>query len=138
MSVINRQASKPQPKLEKPSNKYLIAAEKNRLANVLGHLIDNAQQATQDNGVINVTVSSNGSMHIVDIKDNGHGMDADFIRNRLFKPFDTTKGNAGMGIGMYESRELIQQLGGDIRVQSEPGKGTTISLYIPFSAETEL
>ena len=58
-----------------------------------------------------------------------------FIRGRLFKPFDTTKGNAGMGIGMYESREFVQQLGGDIRVQSEVGKGSTISLHIPVSTE---
>ena len=62
-------------------------------------------------------------------------MDADFIRNRLFKPFDTTKGNAGMGIGMYESREFVRQLGGDIYVQSESGKGTTISLHIPSSEQ---
>ena len=73
-------------------------------------------------------------MHMIDIKDTGHGMDEDFIRNRLFKPFDTTKGNAGIGIGMYESREYLRQLGGDIFVQSEAGKGAIISLQIPADA----
>jgi signal transduction histidine kinase len=102
---------------------------------VLAHLIDNAQQATGEKGVVELTVASSASMHLVKIQDNGHGMDADFIRNRLFKPFDTTKGNAGMGIGMYESREFIRQLGGDIHVESEPGKGTTISLQLPSSRE---
>ena len=58
-------------------------------------------------------------------------MDEGFIRNRLFKPFDTTKGNAGMGIGMYESREFIRQLDGDISVQSKSGKGSILTLYIP-------
>jgi signal transduction histidine kinase len=71
------------------------------------------------------------NMYVIDIKDSGHGMDDEFIRGRLFKPFDTTKGNAGMGIGMYESQEFIRQLGGDIYVQSKPGKGSIISLHIP-------
>lgn len=135
--VGNRQGQFPQPQLKISSEKCFIAADKNRLVNVLAHLIDNAQQATEDEGSIDVTVSSNRTMHIVEIKDTGHGMDADFIRNRLFKPFDTTKGNAGMGIGMYESREFVQQLGGDIRVQSKAGEGTAISLHIPSSAEPE-
>ena len=60
-------------------------------------------------------------------------MDETFIRDRLFSAFDTTKGNAGMGIGMFESREFMRQSGGDIFVQSEPGKGTIISLQIPLS-----
>jgi putative PEP-CTERM system histidine kinase len=135
--VDNKQGKFPQPHLKLSSETCFVAAEKNRLANVLAHLIDNAQQATEDNGSIDVTVSTNETMHIVEIKDNGHGMDADFIRDRLFKPFDTTKGNAGMGIGMYESREFVQQFGGDIHVQSEVGKGSTISLHIPSSAEPE-
>jgi signal transduction histidine kinase len=113
-----------------------VVAEKGRLANVLGHLIDNAQQATgEEEGMIEITLASKGSVHIVEIRDNGHGMDADFMRDRLFKPFDTTKGNAGLGIGMYESREFVRHLGGEMHVQSEPGKGTTISLHLPSSAE---
>lgn len=135
--VDNKQGQYPQPKLELSKQTYFVAAEKNRLTNVLAHLIDNAQQATEDNGCIDVAVSTNKTMHIVEIKDNGHGMEADFIRSRLFKPFDTTKGNAGMGIGMYESREFVQQLGGDIHVQSMVGQGSTISLHIPVSAEPE-
>ncbi|MES0326849.1 MAG: XrtA/PEP-CTERM system histidine kinase PrsK [Gammaproteobacteria bacterium] len=136
-AVNNKQGQYPQPHLKLSSETYFVAAEKNRLANVLAHLIDNAQQATEDTGSIDVTVSSNETMHIVEIKDNGHGMNADFIRDRLFKPFDTTKGNAGMGIGMYESREFMQQLGGDILIQSKLGKGSTISLHIPKGAEPE-
>lgn len=79
-------------------------------------------------------ISNKQAMHIIEIKDSGHGMDDGFIRERLFKPFDTTKGNAGMGIGMYESRDFAQQLGGDIHVQSAVGKGSTISISIPAGA----
>jgi len=123
----------PAPQFKVLSESGMVYLEKQRFANVLAHLIENAQQATADDGEIIVTLSCTEKMHIIGIKDNGHGMDDDFIRNRLFKPFDTTKGNAGMGIGMYESREFIRQLGGDINVQSNLGKGSIITLHIPLS-----
>jgi len=131
----SKQGRSPQPRLEMSGAACFVVAEKDRLANVLAHLIDNAQQATGAEGTIKVTLTSQGLMHIVEIQDTGHGMDADFIRNRLFKPFDTTKGNAGMGIGMYESREFVRHLGGDVYVESEPGRGTTISLHLPSTLE---
>ena len=129
--IMKKQQQSPQPCLKLACSSCFVTAEKVRLANVLTHLIDNAQQATGEDGSIEVILTNNDSMLIIEIKDNGIGMDADFIRNRLFKPFDTTKGNAGMGIGMYESREFVRLLGGDIYVDSESGKGTTISLHIP-------
>ena len=131
--VENKQQQLPRPTLASNCTACFATVERDRLANVLAHLIENAQQATKDDGSIEVRLMNHDSMQIIEIKDNGIGMDADFIRKRLFKPFDTTKGNAGMGIGMYESREFIRQLGGDIHVQSEPGNGTTISLHIPAS-----
>jgi signal transduction histidine kinase len=72
----------------------------------------------------------------IEIEDNGIGMTDDFIRNRLFQPFETTKGNAGMGIGVYESREFIRNLGGDIEVVSVYNKGTTFTLKIPVREQT--
>jgi len=110
---------------------WLVALERGRLSNVLAHLIDNAQQASTQEGRITVELSAKESMYEIAITDDGHGMDENFIQHRLFKPFDTTKGNAGMGIGMYESREFIRQLGGDISVQSKLGKGSIICLLIP-------
>ena len=116
---------------ETSSETSMVSLEKGRLSNVLAHLIDNAQEASADDGAIILRLSNTENNHVIEIEDNGHGMDEDFIRNRLFKAFDTTKGNAGMGIGMYESREFIRQLGGDIFVQSKPGKGSIITLRIP-------
>ena len=129
--VISNRAQSPLPRLNIACSSCLIVAEKDRLANVLAHLLENAQQATAEDGVIEVTLRNEEAMQIIEIRDNGSGMDADFVRNRLFKPFDTTKGNAGMGIGMYESREFVRLLGGDISVESEPGKGTIVTLHIP-------
>ena len=59
-------------------------------------------------------------------------MSEEFVRRRLFKPFDTTKGTAGMGIGAYQAREVVRGLGGDITVASELGKGTTVRLVLPL------
>jgi putative PEP-CTERM system histidine kinase len=121
----------PVPLLQDVADNCLVTAEKERLKSVLTHLIENAQQATGADGALLLRVSRQDGSCVVEIEDDGEGMDREFIEQRLFKPFDTTKGNAGMGIGMYESREFIRQLGGEIRVSSEPGAGTLISLYIP-------
>jgi putative PEP-CTERM system histidine kinase len=136
--VSSKQLLLPRPQLQALSPGGTVTVEKGRLSNVLGHLIDNAQQATEQTGRIDVTVSSNGTMHVIEIKDSGYGMSADFIRDRLFKPFDTTKGNAGMGIGMHESRDFVRSIGGDIQVQSKPGKGSIISLQLPITASKDI
>ena len=133
--IDSRQQSLPQPTIKEACESCFAYVEKDRLTNVLAHLIDNAQQATDNDGTIDIGLMTRNSTVVLEIKDNGIGMDADFVRERLFKPFDTTKGNAGMGIGMYESREYIRHLGGDIDVQSAPGKGTTISLHIPVDQQ---
>jgi putative PEP-CTERM system histidine kinase len=135
--VASRQGSQPAPQLHVISETGLVPLEKGRLSNVLAHLIDNAQQATDDNGEVILTLSAIDDMRTIEIKDSGHGMSDEFIRDRLFKPFDTTKGNAGMGIGMHESREFIRQIGGDIFVQSEPGKGSIITLHIPLGSDDD-
>jgi signal transduction histidine kinase len=65
-------------------------------------------------------------------------MEEDFVRNRLFKPFDTTKGSRGMGIGAYQARSFIVSSGGLMQVSSKPGAGTTIDIRLPVgAAETE-
>lgn len=135
--VMNKQQKLPQPTLLTDCAHCYVTLEKERLTNVIAHLIDNAQQATSDDGVVTVEISSGDEAHVVKIVDNGVGMNADFVRDRLFKPFDTTKGNAGMGIGMYEGREFIRQLGGEIHVVTEPGNGTSIALHIPPSSPHE-
>jgi signal transduction histidine kinase len=58
-------------------------------------------------------------------------MTASFVQERLFRPFQTTK-TAGMGIGAYESFQYVQELGGQVKVESEEGRGTTITLLLPL------
>jgi len=63
-------------------------------------------------------------------------MDDNFIRDRLFRPFASTKGT-GMGIGAYESRAYVQELGGDIQVVSQPGQGTRFTIRLPLLSLNE-
>lgn len=109
-----------------------ILANRERLTAILGHLVQNAQDATPDDGEVRLRLSCQHGYALIDIIDTGCGMEKKFIAERLFKPFDTTKGNAGMGIGVYEAREYIVSQKGEVSVQSEPGKGTVFSVKYPL------
>ena len=110
-----------------------VHAQPDRLASVISHVITNAQQATQPDDTIAVGLNERDSRALIEIRDSGVGMSEEFIRRRLFKPFDTTKGSSGMGIGVYQAREVIRSLGGDITVVSRVGAGTTVSIVLPIA-----
>ncbi|RKF14404.1 PEP-CTERM system histidine kinase PrsK [Alginatibacterium sediminis] len=110
-----------------------IKVEASRFVSVIGHVIQNAQDACDKNGTVNVSSWKNDKFCGVIIKDNGTGMDAEFVEKRLFKPFDTTKGNAGMGIGAYDAKKLAEQHGGWVDVKSSIGEGTEFVLAIQIS-----
>jgi putative PEP-CTERM system histidine kinase len=108
-----------------------VRGDSERLALIIGHVIKNAQDATTPDGSVRVRLYLEGDKAIVQVADNGMGMDVGFIRERLFRPFDTTKGVTGMGIGAYEVREYVRANGGDVQVSSRPGHGTSIRLVFP-------
>ena len=68
---------------------------------------------------------------LIEVGDTGHGMTPEVVRERLFKPFQTTK-KAGMGIGAYESFQYVQELGGKITVDSELDRGTIVTVLLPL------
>lgn len=108
-----------------------------RVERVLGHVVQNAFDATPASGRVCLTLDAQGSQARVRVEDSGCGMSEDFIQNRLFKPFQTTKAS-GMGIGAHESYQYIQELGGKISVQSELNRGTTVTLLLPlFHAQAD-
>jgi putative PEP-CTERM system histidine kinase len=113
-----------------------VFGEKEKITAILGHLVQNAQEATDDNGLVRLELSKDDQQAIIKVIDNGHGMDNKFIAERLFKPFDTTKGNAGMGIGVYEARDYILKHSGQIAVESIPGEGTTFTIKLPLARQT--
>jgi len=102
-----------------------------RIERVIGHLVVNALDATDPQGEVWLVLDTAGDQARIVVGDTGHGMTPEFLRDRLFKPFQSTK-PTGMGIGAYESSQYIQELGGKISVVSEPQKGTEVTLLIPL------
>lgn len=106
------------------------AGHEDRLEHVIGHLVQNALDATSQGGSVTVKLHRDGAFALIDVKDTGTGMSSEFIRERLFRPFETTK-PAGMGIGVYESSQYVAGLGGQILVESEAGSGTRVRVMLP-------
>lgn len=102
-----------------------------RLERVVGHVVQNALDATPASGSVKLTLDRQGGQARIEVTDTGQGMTKEFIRERLFKPFQTTK-QAGMGIGAYESFQYVQELGGKIDVDSELGQGTRVTMLLPL------
>lgn len=122
----------PTPQLQ-PGPPAMVMANAERLSVVIEHILRNAQDATSATGSVTVSIRQDGREAELLVEDTGVGMDPDFIRNRLFRPFDSTKGAKGMGIGAYQVREYIRLLGGDVEVQSSPGQGTRFAVSLPLS-----
>jgi putative PEP-CTERM system histidine kinase len=134
--VRDAQVKKPVPVFECLATDIVIAADRDRLASVVGHIIRNAQEATPESGKVVVRLQKHNSQAVVEVEDTGCGMDEAFVHTRLFRPFQTTKGSSGMGIGIYEVREFVRALGGNIAVDSKPGAGTTFRIHLPYEASS--
>ena len=105
------------------------------LEQAVGHLLQNALDASSGEAVT-VRVADEGANVSIAIADKGVGMDGDFIRNRLFQPFASTK-PGGFGIGAFEARSLIAAMGGRISVDSRLGRGTTFTIILPAPTAAE-
>ena len=128
---------RPVPSLDCQARGIPLKANPDRFSAIMGHLIRNAQDATPDEGRITVRLFGLGERAVIEVQDTGSGMDKEFIRTRLFRPFDSTKGKSGMGIGVYEARDYVHKLGGDIEVISRVGEGTTFRIRLPISDVSE-
>lgn len=103
-----------------------------RIERVIGHLIQNALDATASSGKVLVESYRERDFAVVAVADTGIGMSPEFIRERLFKPFQSTK-ESGMGIGAYESSKYLSSIGGHITVESKPGSGTCVRAHLPVA-----
>jgi putative PEP-CTERM system histidine kinase len=110
--------------------KLATRGHEDRLERVLGHLVQNALDATPAEGRVWIEVQRYSGQVRITIGDTGMGMTEEFVQTRLFKPFSTTKGS-GMGVGSYESLQYIRELGGGLSVKSQPGQGTEITALLP-------
>jgi putative PEP-CTERM system histidine kinase len=122
----------PIPVLNCQAEEVKITADRDRMIANMGHLIQNAQDATEESGRITIRLKKKSHFAILEVEDNGCGMDANFIHDRLFQPFESTKGT--MGIGVFQVREYVNKLGGEFDVESTPGEGTVFRLILPISS----
>lgn len=126
----------PPLELETSLSHCMIHADRMKLSGILRNLLQNAQDATQNiGGFVKLELTADQHYAVIKIIDNGIGMEPQFIAERLFKPFDTTKGNAGMGIGAYEAKDYINKIAGRLSVESQLGKGTTFTILLPLAEQ---
>lgn len=136
--VVARNSQRaPAPELTVDAQGMKVDAPAETLTMVLGHLVRNAQDATAADGTVTLNVGRDADTAIISIRDTGSGMSADFIRDRLFRPFDTTKGTKGMGIGVYQARDFLRAMGGQLTVESTLGEGSTFVARLPLSAPSD-
>jgi signal transduction histidine kinase len=105
------------------------AVDSAALEQAVGHLLQNAVEASPKNQPVSVRVERHGDEIAIAISDSGHGMDSEFIRNRLFQPFASTKAS-GFGIGAFEAQSLVSAMGGRISVESRPGEGSQFTIHV--------
>ena len=102
-----------------------------QLEHVIGHLVQNALDATDGRGKVTVRLRRDDDAAVIEVTDSGVGMTQEFVRDRLFKPFQTTKAT-GMGVGVYESAQYVTERGGRILVDSTPDVGTRVRVVLPL------
>lgn len=110
-----------------------IAGQQHMVEQVLTHLVQNAVDASGPEQPVFVSIAGDGRDGRIEIVDSGHGMSPEFVRNRLFKPFDSSK-PGGFGIGAYEARELVRAMHGRLDVESREGIGTRFIIRLPLAS----
>ena len=125
-----KRGQEPVPELQLEAS-LIASGHEDRIERVIGHLVQNAIEATDKNGRVWIRLERYGDKAMVEVGDTGRGMSTEFVRDRLFKPFQTTK-QSGMGIGAYESFQYVQELGGTILVDSTLGAGTRMRVLLPL------
>ena len=99
---------------------------------VTTNLIFNAREAVPAaSGQVRIQTLQQPGWAVLAVSDNGCGMSQEFLGRSLFRPFQTTKKN-GLGIGMFQSKMIVEAHKGKIEVESEPGKGTTFRVFLPL------
>jgi putative PEP-CTERM system histidine kinase len=132
MQVVSEcENARPAPRARVGGGPVWVRADRDRLFMALTHAVRNSQDATPDDGSITVDLTKSDGIASIEIVDTGRGMDEEFIRERLFKPFDSTKGTQGVGIGAYQIRETVRSVGGEVAVDSSASVGTKMSIRIP-------
>jgi putative PEP-CTERM system histidine kinase len=109
-----------------------VPLDREQIFKVITNLMFNAREAVagKDHGRVRVETSANNGFVVLAVSDNGCGMSQDFLNNSLFRPFQTTK-KQGLGIGLFQSKMIVEAHRGRIQVESQPDLGTTFRILLP-------
>jgi len=105
--------------------------DQEQILKVVTNLVLNAREAVSAPGEVRIETSQNNGWAILTVSDNGCGMAPEFLDRSLFRPFQTTKQN-GLGIGLFQSKMIVEAHQVRIHVESLPGKGTTFQVILPL------
>ena len=108
-----------------------ILGNEEQLISAIDHLIQNALDACEEDDQVILRSSVNGTDAHIEVHDTGPGMDETFVRTQLFRPLSSTK-SKGFGVGVYQVREYIRSMGGELKVTTAPGQGTTMRIILPL------
>jgi signal transduction histidine kinase len=125
----SRHAAGERIQLNAPESGIAVLGHEDHLERVIGHLVQNAIDASPDGLPVEIGVNWQDSTVRLEVVDRGCGMTEEFLRNRLFRPFQTSKAN-GMGLGAFECQQYVKSLGGALAVRSAPGIGTTVTVEL--------
>jgi putative PEP-CTERM system histidine kinase len=112
-----------------------LTLDREQIAKVLTNLVLNAKESMSGRARIQIATRHEPPWVVLTVRDGGCGMSADFIQRSLFRPFQTTKKN-GLGIGMFQSKMIVEIHGGRIAVASEPGQGSTFQVFLPVQRKS--
>lgn len=118
------------------SSPVLVEVDPEMMERVIHNLIVNAYESMPSGGELDLSVFAEKGRVKLSVKDSGVGMSEEFIRNRLFRPFQSTK-RRGLGIGLYQCKKVLESFGGKIEVRSSPHRGAEFLLWLPLVSERE-
>lgn len=132
-ALTMNQQSQPTPTFTVSASSTMVHSDPEKLQMAINHLLKNAFDATEASGCIQISLINKAKKLWLEIADSGCGMSQDFIKNELFKPFNSTKKEQGMGLGAYQIKALIHAIRGELFVESQPNHGTTFFICLPVS-----
>ncbi len=111
-----------------------LRLDRHQFGSVITNLLLNARDALTAGGEVRIQTRQSDSWAILSVADNGCGMSPAFVKASLFRPFRTTK-KKGLGIGMFQSKVIVEAHRGKIQVESQPGAGTTFQIMLPLGGQ---
>jgi signal transduction histidine kinase len=113
-----------------------VSLDREQMLKVVTNLVLNATEAVSGKGRVRVETNQRNGWVVLAVADNGCGISAEFLARSLFRPFQTTK-KKGLGIGMFQSKMIVEAHGGRIEVESEQGKGSTFRVLLPVQPQVQ-